>query len=160
MLEANNTRCALGAASAGGERVGSSAATSGSRFTGGASLVRRSGAGGAARVLSGGAGEVTRGDPAAAVAAFSILRRMYTEVGRGALPGGARSARAADGDAARPERDSISAPSGRGALPKVQLYVPRRCGRSNSGPGSGDDSIGASSPRPVRALPKVAGVRS
>ena len=86
--------------------------------------------------------------------AFSLLRRMYTEVGHGALPRGARDA---DGDAARPERDSSSAPSGRGALPKVQLYVPRRCGRSNSGPGSGDDSSGASSPRPVRALPKVAG---
>ena len=75
MLEANNTRCALGAASAGGERVGSSAAASGSLFTG-ASLERRSGAGGAARVLSGGAGEVTGSDPTAA-AAFSLLRRMY-----------------------------------------------------------------------------------
>ena len=138
--------------------MGSSAAASGSLFTG-ASLERRSGAGGAARVLSGGAGEVTGSDPTAA-AAFSLLRRMYTEVGRGVLPGGARGARGADGDAARPERDSSSAPSGRGALPKVQLYVPRRCGRSNSGPGSGDDSSGASSPRPVRALPKVAGVRS
>ena len=158
MFEANNTRCALGAASAGGERVGSSPAASGSLFTG-ASLVRRTGAGGAARVLSGGAGEVT-GSELTALATFSLLRRMYTEVGRGSLPGGARGARGADGDAARPERDSSSAPSGRGALPKVQLYVPRRSVRSNSGPGSGDDSRGASSPRPVRAFPNVAGVRS
>lgn len=67
MLEANSTRCVLGAASAGGERVGSSAATSGSRFTG-ASLVRQSSEGGVARVLSGGAGDVTGSDPTAIAA--------------------------------------------------------------------------------------------
>ena len=96
----------------------------------------------------------------ALVVAFTLLRRTYTGVGRGALPGGARGANGADGDAARPERVSTRAPSGRGALPKVQLNVPRRCHRSNSGPGSGEESSGPSSPRPVGALPKVAGVRS
>ena len=90
--------------------------------------------------------------------AFTLLWR--TDVGRGMLPDGARGADGADGNAARPERVSSRAPSGRGALPKVQLNVPRRCHRSNSGPGSGEESSGPSSPRPVRALPKVAGVRS
>ena len=43
--------------------------------------------------------------------AFTLLRRTYTDVGRGALPGGARGADGADGDAARPERVSTRAPS-------------------------------------------------
>ena len=56
--------------------------------------------------------------------AFTLLWRTYTDVGRGTLPGGARGADGADGNAARPERVSSRAPSGRGALPKVQLNVP------------------------------------